>query len=128
MLTLLVVVKALVAVAGLALVGQGVLYLLAGAGRGTNVFYRILRTITFPATWSVRLITPRKFVPDAYIGFAAFFLLAGIYLAIVLQQRELCLADLRQPACERLAMDYQQRCASGQREACEILQRGDVAR
>ena len=128
MLTIVVILKALIAVAGLALLGQGILYVLAGAGRETNVFYRILRTITFPATWLVRLITPRKFVPDAYIGFAAFFLLAGIYLAVVIEQRERCLADLRQPACERLEMDYRQRCTNGQLDACEILQRGDVAR
>lgn len=128
MLTVLVIVKALIAVAGLTLVGQGILYVLAGAGRETNVFYRLLRTIVSPAIGLVRRFTPRKLVPDAYIGFATFFLLAGIYLAILLEQRDLCLADLQQPACERLVVDYQQRCASGQLEACEILKQGAAKR
>lgn len=127
MLTLVVVLKAVIAVAGLALLGQGILYMLAGAGRETNVFYRILRTITSPATWLARFITPRKFVPDSYIGFAAFFLVAGIYLAVVLEQRELCLTDLRQAGCERLVVEYRQRCVSGQPEACEFLKRGKAA-
>ena len=128
MLTLVVILKTLIAVAGLALVGQGILYVLAGAGRETNVFYRMLRMIVSPVIWLVRRITPRKFVPDAYIGFAAFFLLAGIYLAVLLEQRDLCMADLQQPACERLVVDYQLRCASGQLEACEILKQGAVKR
>ena len=124
MLTAVVILKALVAVAGLSLLGQGALVILAGAGRERNVFYRILKIISSPAVKAVRFITPRVLVPDRFIGAAAFFLLAGIYLALILQQRELCLRDLSQPWCRALAVEYAQRCQSGQSFACEALQRG----
>jgi hypothetical protein len=123
MLTFVVILKALIAVAGLSLLGQGVLYVLAGVGREKNVFYRVLKTISAPVVKAVRLVTPRALVPEAYIGVAAFFLLAGIYLALILQQRELCLKDLRAPWCQALAVEYAQRCQSGQSYACEALQR-----
>lgn len=124
MLTLVVILKALVAVAGLSLLGQGVLVMLAGAGRERNMFYRILKIISAPAVKVVRFITPRVLMPDRFIGAAAFFLLAGIYLALILQQRELCLRDLHQPWCQALAVEYVQRCQSGESFACEALQRG----
>lgn len=124
MLTAVVILKALVAVAGLSLLGQGALVILAGAGREQNMFYRILKIISAPAVKVVRYITPRVLVPDRFIGAAAFFLLAGIYLALILQQRELCLRDLGQPWCQALAAEYAQRCQNGQSLACEALQHG----
>ena len=80
MLTLIVVLKALAEVAGLALLGQGILFLLAGASREQNVFYRVIQTITSPIIRFTRLITPR-FVSDRHIGLAAFFpaLVLGIF-------------------------------------------------
>lgn len=127
MLTVIVILKALIAIAGLALLGQGILYVLAGVGRETNIFYRTLRTLAKPATAAVRAITPRRLVPDEYIGFAAFFLLAGLYIALVIQQTGLCVEDLKHPACERLAVEYQARCERGQQEACRQLERGGIA-
>ena len=123
MLTAIVVLKAIIFIAGFALLGQGVLYVLAGASRETNFFYRILRAITSPAMKAVRFITPRKLVPDAYIGAAAFFLMAGIYFALVLEQSERCLSDLTHGACERLAADLSQRCVAGDNEACSKIGR-----
>jgi len=90
MLTLIVVLKALAEVAGLALLGQGILYLLAGASREQNVFYRVIQTITAPIIRFTRLITPR-FVPDRQIGLAAFFLVAGLWLALTLLKVKLVL-------------------------------------
>jgi len=90
MLTLVVVLKALAEVAGLALLGQGILYLLAGASREQNLFYRVIQTITAPIIRFTRLITPR-FVPDRQIGLAAFFLVAGIWLALTIVKVRLVL-------------------------------------
>jgi ABC-type uncharacterized transport system permease subunit len=90
MLTLIVVLKALTEVAGLALFGQGILFLLAGASREQNVFYRVIQTITAPIIRFTRLITPR-FVPDRHIGLAAFFLVAGIWLALTIVKVRLVL-------------------------------------
>lgn len=83
MLTIVVILKALTEIAGLALLGQGVLYVLAGGQREQNIFYRILRTITSPVVRITRFITPR-FVADEHIGLAAFFLTLGLWLALVL--------------------------------------------
>lgn len=121
MLTVIVILKALIAVAALSLLGQAILSLLAGAGRESNIFYRTLKTLTRPAIAAVRFITPRRLVPDEYIGFAAFFLLAGLYLALVIQQTSLCVQDLKHQACERLVVEYQRRCEAGQQEACGRL-------
>ena len=99
MLMLVAVLKALLEVAGLALLGQGVLYLLAGAGREQNFFYRLLKLIGSPAVRVTRLITPRRLVPDAYITAAAFFLVAGLWLAIGLIKLELCRANPEHPVC-----------------------------
>jgi ABC-type uncharacterized transport system permease subunit len=90
MLTLIVVLKALAEVAGLALLGQGILFLLAGASREQNVFYRVIQAITAPIIRFTRLITPR-FVPDRQIGLAAFFLVAGIWLALTIVKVRLVL-------------------------------------
>lgn len=88
MLKAVEVLKALLEIAGLALLGQGVLYVLAGGQREQNIFYRILRTITSPVVRITRFITPR-FVADAHIGLAAFFLTAGLWLALVLLKAQL---------------------------------------
>ena len=85
MLTVVVILKALAEIAGLALVGQGMLYVLAGIGREQNMFYRVLKTVTSPIFVAVRAITPR-FVPDGAIGLAAFFLVAGLWLALTIMK------------------------------------------
>lgn len=90
MLTLVIVLKALTEVAGLALLGQGILFLLAGASRAQNIFYRVIQTITAPIIRFTRLITPR-FVPDRHIGLAAFFLVAGLWLALTILKVKLVL-------------------------------------
>lgn len=123
MLTVIVVLKTLVFIAGFALLGQGVLFVLAGAGRETNVFYKVLRAITSPATKAVRRITPRKWVPDGYVGLAAFFLMAGLYVALIIEQREQCLSDFGHGACERLLTEYEHRCVAGDDNACRAVGR-----
>ena len=60
-----VVLKAVAEIAGLALLGQGLLALLAGPSRETNVFYRVLAVMTSPVRAATRFITPR-FVVDQH--------------------------------------------------------------
>lgn len=101
MLTVIVILKALAEIAGLALLGQGVLYLLAGAGREQNVFYRTIKIITSPVTRVTRLITPR-FVADAHVPFVAFFLVAGIWVALTLEKFAQCSQQPGHPVCQAL--------------------------
>jgi len=99
MLMLVVVLKALLEVAGLSLLGQGVLFILAGAGREQNFIYRLFKLIASPAVRITRFITPRRLVPDTGIAPAAFFLVAGLWLALSLAKIDLCHDDPRHPVC-----------------------------
>jgi hypothetical protein len=81
MYELIVILKALTEVAGVGMLGQGVLYVLAGGKREQNVVYNLFRTITSPVMKATRAITPR-FVLDQHIGLVAFFLLIVLWLAL----------------------------------------------
>ncbi len=77
----IVVLKAVAEIAGLALLGQGVLALLAGPSREINVFYRVLAAMTSPVRAATRFITPR-FVVDQHIGLAAFALVLMAWILL----------------------------------------------
>jgi len=83
------ILRTLVEVAGFALLGQGVLVLLAGKYRDQNLFYRVLRIVTQPVVRAVRFITPR-FVLDAHIPTLTFFLLFWLWVVLALVKRHLC--------------------------------------
>jgi len=78
-LLLLGVLRAIVEVALLALLGQGLLALLAGGRRDTNPIYMLFKIVTKPAIVAARWITP-KLVLDKHIPFVAFFLLFWLWL------------------------------------------------
>jgi uncharacterized membrane protein len=69
-----------------ALVGQGILYLLAGQGREQNLFYRIIKLIASPAMWLARRLAP-KFVVDRHIPWIALFLVIVLGVALTVAQQ-----------------------------------------
>jgi uncharacterized membrane protein len=69
-----------------ALVGQGILYLLAGQGREQNMFYRIIKLIASPALWLARRLTP-KFVVDRHIPWIALFIVIVLGVALTVTQQ-----------------------------------------
>lgn len=83
------VARALIEVAGYALLGQGLLALLAGERRHANLFYKILETVTAPVIHLVRLITPR-FIADTRVPILAFFLLFCLWIGLAALKRHLC--------------------------------------
>ena len=83
------ILRTLVEVAGFALLGQGVLVLLAGKYREQNIFYRVLRIITGPVVRTVRFITPRLIL-DAHIPVLTFFLLFWLWIMLAFAKRHLC--------------------------------------
>jgi len=91
MLQSVIILKALVEVALFAFMGQGILYVLAGAGRDRNIIYGILKTLTSPITKFTRLVSPR-FVVDQHIGLLAFFLLAVVWAGLTLAKINLVLS------------------------------------
>ena len=90
MLLLVMILKALTEVALCAFVGQGILYLFAGAKRETNFVYTTFRMLTSPVTKFTRLIAPR-FIVDQHIGFLAFFLLMVLWVALTITKVKLVL-------------------------------------
>lgn len=88
-LLLISLARVLVEVAGFALIGQGVLALLAGQQRHSNLFYRILQTVTGPVLKTVRVITPRCII-DTHIPLFSFFLLFWLWIMLAVVKRSLC--------------------------------------
>jgi hypothetical protein len=90
MLLIVSSIKLLAEIALLALAGQFLLGLLAGARREDNVFYRLLQLLTKPFVKSVRYIAPRAVI-DRHIPLAAFVLLAMVWMVVTLTKISLCL-------------------------------------
>jgi hypothetical protein len=89
MLTALNLVQLVIYIALLALLGQGVLYVLAGARRQSNFFYQLLQLISKPFTVPVRKLTPAK-VADRHVPIVTFFLLLIIYAVVTFEKISLC--------------------------------------
>jgi hypothetical protein len=89
MLTFLTLAQLVLYVPLLALLGQGVLYVLAGPRRDSNFFYQLLKLISKPFTFIVRKITPRQ-VADRHVPVATFFLLVVVYAVVTLERIQLC--------------------------------------
>ena len=73
----------------MALIGQGLLAILAGAKRDDNFVYRLFQVVTAPVVKMVRFLTPR-FVIDRHIPFLTFLLLLWLWLALAFLKRYLC--------------------------------------
>lgn len=78
----MVIAKALAELAGMFLLGRGLLYVLAGRKREANIFYQVISIVTNPVLRAARWVTPRM-VMDKHIPLAALLLLLWIWLAIV---------------------------------------------
>ena len=76
-------IQLVVAIALMGLIGQAILYVLAGPNRENNFFYRILKIIPSPFVKLFRFITPRA-IADRHVPFAAFCGLAAIFLWLAL--------------------------------------------
>ena len=91
MLNVLNIVQLVLYIALLALVGQGALYVLAGARRDSNFFYRLLQVISKPFTVPVRWITPKQ-VDDRHVPVVTFLLLLIVYGVVTFEKINLCMA------------------------------------
>ena len=84
--------RALVEVAGLFLLGQGILWLFGPRARDGNFVYDLFKKGTRPITMLTRLITP-NFIHDAHIGLVAFFILAWLWVGLAAAKRYMCVAQ-----------------------------------
>lgn len=90
MLLLVSSIKLVAEIALLALAGQWLLGLLAGARREGNLFYRLLQVLTGPFVKAARLVTPRQ-VLDRHVPLVAFLLLGFVWLLSTIAKINLCL-------------------------------------
>mgnify|MGYP001172702798 FL=1 len=86
---LISIARALVEVAGMFLVGQGVLWIFGPRARDGNFIYDLFKKGTSPIIKATRFIMPR-FVHDAHIGLVAFFLLFWLWIGLEFWKRYLC--------------------------------------
>lgn len=93
---LLSLIRALVEVAGLFLLGQGLLYLLAGRRRLENPIYRLFALLTRPPLVLFRCLLPRG-IADRHLPVVGFFILLALWLLLAYLRRSLCLDQ--GPAC-----------------------------
>ncbi len=91
MLTFLNLLQLILYVALLGLLGQGLLYVLAGAKRETNFFYQLLRIVGRPFTALVRRLTPDK-VADRHVPILTFALLALAYVVVTFEKIDHCVS------------------------------------
>ena len=81
MYEVIVIMKALTEVAGVAFLGQGILWAISGSKRDQNIVYNLFKTLTSPVTKATRAMTPR-IILDQHIGLVAFFLLIVLWLVL----------------------------------------------
>jgi len=90
MLALVTTVKLVAEIALMALLGQWVLGLLAGAKRDQNLFYQILEIVGRPFVVVARFLSP-KFVVEPHLPLVALLLLAFVWLAVTVVKIQICL-------------------------------------
>lgn len=91
MLLILNIVQLVVYIGLLALLGQGLLYLLAGHKRDGNLFYQFFQILNKPWWTLAGWISPARVAPRHH-GFVAFFVLSVVYLAVTLAKIEHCIS------------------------------------
>lgn len=90
MLTFLNLVQLILYIPLLALLGQGLLFVLAGSKRHDNFFYQLLQLLSKPFTAIVRRVSPAK-VADRHVPVATFFLLLVAYAVVSFEKINLCI-------------------------------------
>jgi hypothetical protein len=98
MLTFLNAAQLVLYIALLSLLGQGVLFLLAGAKRETNFFYKLLQVMSKPFTLPLRKVLPRQ-VGDHQVPVITFFLLLILSFVIFVERGFLLCEQLGHTGC-----------------------------
>ena len=91
MLLFLNIAQLILYIGALGLIGQGLLYVLAGQKRDTNLFYQLIGIINKPWTLLARFISPKQII-DRQIPFVAFCIVGVLYIAVTLAKIEHCIS------------------------------------
>ena len=90
MLALANIVKLIAEIALMAMAGQWLLGLLAGARKEQNLFYQVLAIVGRPFVQLARVITP-KLVLDRHVPLVAFCMLLFIWLGATIYKIQTCI-------------------------------------
>ena len=111
MLLILSVVKAICEILALALVGQGILWLVAGKSRTDNFVYKMFASVTRPVMWLARAIMPR-IVLDRHIWMVAVFIVVALWVISGQQKLKQCITvNPESPLCVELVKALKERGA-----------------
>jgi hypothetical protein len=90
MLLFILMFKAVVEVALFAFIGQGILYIIAGAKRESNFVFTLLKLITAPMVYIVRFISPR-IILDRHVPLATFLFLCTLWFGLTVAKVQILL-------------------------------------
>ena len=83
------IVKLIAEIAGMALLGQWIVGLLAGAKREKNFFYQLLAVLGKPFVLAARWVTP-KFVLERHLPLVAFLVLLMVWAVVTILKIQHC--------------------------------------
>lgn len=109
MLLIVSIFKAFSEILALSLLGQGVLWLIAGKSRDTNVVYRMFAIITRPLMRLARLITP-KLVLDRHVWMIAVLIVIIVWVFAGHEKLKLCMTEsIDDPLCVEIKQGLERR-------------------
>lgn len=91
MLQILNILQLILYIGLLAMLGQGLLFVLAGQKRDTNLFYQLFQVLNRPWTGLAKWVAPAQVAPQ-HVPWVAFFILSVLYLAVTLAKIEHCIS------------------------------------
>jgi hypothetical protein len=108
-LLLVSIVKAISEIVAFSMLGQGILYLIAGQRRESNFVYRMFAAVTRPVMRFSRLIMPR-FVLDRHIWMVAVLLVFVVWVIAGQQKLRICVQeDPHSPLCVEIVQSMKER-------------------
>ncbi len=109
MLLLISIIKAISEILVLTLLGQGVLWLIAGKARESNFVYKLFAVVTRPVMRLARLIMPR-FVLDRHIWMVAVLIVLVLWVVSTQQKLQICQTDASDnPLCVEIVKALKKR-------------------
>jgi hypothetical protein len=103
------VVKAISEILALSLIGQGILWLVAGSTRESNFVYRLFSMLTGPVLRLARLVMPRV-VPDRHIWMVAVLLVFVVWVLAGTHKLRLCVTEASDsPLCGHMVRTLEPR-------------------
>ena len=100
----LTIIKAVLEIAGMALIAQFLVGVFAWGRRQQNPVYRLLEVITSPVTRFVRWVTPR-FVLDRHVPLVALLFVSFLWVFVLFELAGSCHAEPQQRACAAVTVN-----------------------